>query len=241
MRRSAAFEAALAVMLVLLIFVIYPMATMTADCLAAGNFSMAGHNSASYVNAVARPDVIQGLNLSMQGLQSAMTAPICVAAMVRAKVNKNDNRDAVMNIITESPGLTLPEIARGTDMNIGTARYHLAILGAGHHIVSNKSDGKYIRYFTNSGSYTKDEQFFLSLLRREGVGNVLQLMLEKPGISNADIGSELQMDKSAVSRYMKELSSMGIVSKTQSPDGRSFYFNQRSVQRHDRVVDTDYQ
>ena len=99
-----------------------------------------------------------------------MAAPICIGAMARAKLNKNKNNDAIMDLIKSSPGLTLPEIARAADMNTGTPRYHLDIMGAGHQIVSSMSDGKYIRYFTNSGSYTKDEQFFLSLVRREGVG-----------------------------------------------------------------------
>ena len=41
-------------MLVLLIFVIYPMATMSGQCLVAESYGTAGHDSASYTNVVPR-------------------------------------------------------------------------------------------------------------------------------------------------------------------------------------------
>jgi predicted transcriptional regulator len=139
----------------------------------------------------------------------------CVGAVARAKasLNKNENRNHIYDFIVKNPGLTIYEIARGTDINMGTTRYHVFILGMNHKIASCKTDGKYVRYFTNSNSYSKEEQLVLSIMRRGAIGKVLGLMLEKPGMSNAEIANELKLRESAVCRCIKELSDKGIITR----------------------------
>jgi predicted transcriptional regulator len=139
----------------------------------------------------------------------------CVGAVARAKarLNKNDNRNRVLDFIVRNPGSSLYEIARGTGVNLGTVRYHLFILNLNHKVMASRTDGKYIRYFTNSGSYSKEEQLILSLMRRDAMGRVLGLMLERPGISNAGMARELGIKESVVSRCTRELAERGIVTK----------------------------
>jgi predicted transcriptional regulator len=139
----------------------------------------------------------------------------CVGAVARAKanLNKNEKRNQIYDFIVKNPGLTIYEISRGTNINMGTARYHVFILRMNHKITSCKTDGKYVRYFTNSNSYSSEEQLVLSIMRRGAIGKVLGLMLEKPGMSNAEMAKELNLQESAVCRCIKELSDKGIISR----------------------------
>ena len=148
----------------------------------------------------------------------------CVGAVARAKarLNKNGNRILIMDFVIINPGCTLYEIARGTGVNLGTVRYHLFILGMNHKIVASSIDGKYIRYFTNSNSYSPQQQLVISLLRRDTVGKILGLLDRRPGISNVEIAGEVGIPESITSRYLKELSEKGVVKNLSSGRERAY-------------------
>jgi predicted transcriptional regulator len=80
-----------------------------------------------------------------------------------------------------------------------------------------------VRYFTNAGSYSKDEQFYLSLVRRDPIRRILDLLIDKTEMSNQEISEALDMHDSATSRYMKELATRGLVSKRNAAGGRTAY------------------
>ena len=149
----------------------------------------------------------------------------CVGAVARAKasLNKNEKRNQIYDFIVKNPGLTIYELARGTKINMGTARYHVFILGMNHRITSYKTEGKYVRYFTNSNSYSRDEQLILSVMRRDIIGKVLMLLSENPCMSITQISKELNLQESAVSRCIKELSEKGII--TREPIGKKCLLN----------------
>jgi predicted transcriptional regulator len=150
----------------------------------------------------------------------------CVGAVARARsrIDKNDNRNSVMKYVIANPGSTLRDISRGMRMNLGTVRYHIFILGLNHRIVTYQSDGKHVCYFINSGTYTREEQLVLSVMRREGMRKILGTLLNRPGLSNVELSSEVGLQESAVSRYMKELAEKGLVVKELAPMGSSSYF-----------------
>lgn len=141
----------------------------------------------------------------------------------RSRINSNENRRNVLQFIVEQPGASLYEISRGLKMNVGTIRYHLLILSLNHRIVSYKADQKSIRYFTNSGSFRDEEQFIISLLRRDAIGKMIPLLMANPGLSNRELSRALDMQDSATNRYMKELLAGGIVDREQKTDGRTAY------------------
>lgn len=149
-----------------------------------------------------------------------------VGAVSRARdrIDKNDNRNRVLQFIVRNPGATMYDISRGMEINLGTVRYHLLILGLNHRIVSHKTGLKYIRYFTNSGSYSNEEQLAMSLVRRDGVRRILGLLMEKPGLSHTQLSGMLGMPESSLSRYMKELYDAGVVEKGPADNGMSAYF-----------------
>ncbi len=96
-----------------------------------------------------------------------------------------------------------------------SARYGTTFssLSLNHRVATFKSDGKYVRYFTNAGSFSKDEQFYLSLGLRDPIRKILNLLLDKAELSNQEISAALEMHESAISRYIKELAARGLVMK----------------------------
>jgi predicted transcriptional regulator len=136
-------------------------------------------------------------------------------ARARSQINKNERRNAVYAYIAKNPGLTLYDISRGLQMNIGTVRYHLFILDLNHRILSF-SETKFVRYFTNSNSYSQEDQALISLVRRDSYGKVLGYMVTRRDVSNMEITRELGIRESLVSRYIKDLTEKGIIIKDQS-------------------------
>ncbi len=91
-----------------------------------------------------------------------------------------------------------------------------------HRITSQKADKKYVRYFPNSNTYSKEEQQIMSLLRRDAIRNVLKALVDRPGLSNVQLSKELNVPESAMSKHMKELCTRGLVDKQWMAGGVSY-------------------
>ncbi|HTY91067.1 MAG TPA: winged helix-turn-helix transcriptional regulator, partial [Methanocella sp.] len=147
----------------------------------------------------------------------------------RSKIDKNDNRNRINKFIADRPGSTLYEISKELGMNIGTLRYHLMILGLNHRIVTYNDEGKFVRYFTNSNTYSDDDKMVISLLRRESMGRLLKAVLDSGEITNSELCVKLGLPESGISKYLSELSDKGVVTKT--GQGTRMYFSIREIHR----------
>jgi predicted transcriptional regulator len=148
---------------------------------------------------------------------------IGAVARARTKIESNRNRNDLLKFINENPGVTAVDISRGLKMNLGTVRYHLFILAANHKIVPYKDNGKFLRYFRNSGAYSPEERSWLSLLRREPIRKVIAALERNPGQSLQELARELEMSPTAVHNHISELSARGIVDRAQG-DERGFAY-----------------
>lgn len=146
---------------------------------------------------------------------------IGTVSRARDRLDKNDNRNLVLQYIVRNPGVTAVDIARDMGLNVGTVRYHLLILGINHKIVEHKDD-KYLRYFTNSNTYSLTERTIVSLMKREPMWRVLSALADKPGLSNAEISREMNISTGAASRHMNELLQKGVVTKTPQGGGYAY-------------------
>ena len=131
----------------------------------------------------------------------------------RKRVDKNANRNAVLQFIVENPGFTMYDIAKKLGLNMGTVRYHLFILGMNHKVVTFQDDNKYVRYFPNSNRYSHDEQLIISLMRRDTMSMIIGALRDSPAITNLDICTKTGLSDSTVSKFVKELFEKGVVSK----------------------------
>jgi predicted transcriptional regulator len=141
----------------------------------------------------------------------------------RGRIDSNKNRNQVLKFINDNPGVSLYDISKSLKINMGTVRYHLMILGINHRITSCKADEKYVRYFTNAGSYSARQQLVLSLMRRDGLYRMLSRLTETPGVTNLELATGLGMKESSTIRYLKELLANGIITKDRTSDGRQTY------------------
>lgn len=137
----------------------------------------------------------------------------------RSRLDRNENRNLVLQYIVEHPGATARDIERGLGLNFGTLRYHLFILGVNHRIVAHEDD-KYQRFFTNSNTYSATERSILSLMRREPVRKTLQILLAKPGLTGQQLQEELDLSMTATHKHVSLLVEKGVVARIPG-EGRS--------------------
>lgn len=187
---------------------------------------MAANNSTLYYSTksggVSGVAVAAGMTAIAAALLFIRVFVLGTVSRAKSRLEQNENRLAIVKCVQERPGSTMYEIARELDMNLGTMRYHLLILGINHKVREHR-DGKYVRYFPGSQAFTPDELEVMSLLRREPVRRLMLMLSEKPGVSNAEIARALEISESAVSNYMRDLSAKGFVAREVSPSGRTTY------------------
>jgi len=184
--------------------------------------------------SAAKVDLATGIALAAAAYLFIRFFVLGAVSRARARIDKNENRNEVLKYIYAHPGSTLYEISRGIEMNLGTARYHVLILGVNHRIVAQRADNKYVRFFPNSNSFGQDDQVILSFIKREPTRKVLGLLLEKPGLTNVDLSRELNIAESTISKYIKELTAKDILDKEPLPGGRFAY--SIKVQYKERVA-----
>ena len=114
----------------------------------------------------------------------------------------NKNRIPVLEYVTSHPGCTITDISLNTNINRGTARYHLFLLLREHKIV-RKNDGNKVYHFKNGGTSPKRKQEY-GYLRNPRKREILMAILNEPGISNATIAERLHIDKSSVHRHLRQ-------------------------------------
>ncbi len=137
----------------------------------------------------------------------------------RGVIDQNENRSAVLQYIKENPGSIQYDMNKALDMNIGTLRYHLMILGLNHRVVSYQDGEKRVRYFVNNGTYSGEQMKVISLLKREPTRKLLGALVGQTGMTNAKISTDSGLSYSDVNRYLKELTAKGVVIKESlSPD-----------------------
>ncbi|OPY27511.1 MAG: Helix-turn-helix domain protein [Methanocella sp. PtaU1.Bin125] len=148
----------------------------------------------------------------------------------RGQLDKNANRKAVLQYIIDNPGATAVDISRAQRMNLGTIRYHLFILTLNHKIVALKDGDKYLRYFTNAGTYSPEERSLLALMRREPMRKTLEQLLERPGISNQELARRLEISTTSTHHHLNELMARGVVEKAPGAD-RSYAYSVKEEYR----------
>jgi predicted transcriptional regulator len=145
-------------------------------------------------------------------------------ARARGRIDQNENRNRVFRHVVDNPGVTAVDLSRGLGMNIGTIRYHLFVLSINHKIVYHKEDGKYLRCFTNSGTYTPEERAVLSLLRRESLRRVLDALAESPGLTSLELSRRLGVSTTVAHRHINELMARDVIVKVCGTEKGNVYF-----------------
>jgi predicted transcriptional regulator len=170
-----------------------------------------------------RANVAAGIALAAIAYMFLRFFMVGAVARARTRLDQNENRNVVLRYVAGNPGVTATDLARDLAINIGTIRYHLFILTMKHKVVTHRADNKYLRYFTNAGTYTKEEQSLLALLRREPLRETLRAVAEKPGLSGPELAEKLNVSATAAHRDLTTLARRGIIEQVPGSDrGHSY-------------------
>jgi predicted transcriptional regulator len=156
----------------------------------------------------------------------------------KTRLDQNENRNVVRRYIVANPGVTATDLARDLSMNIGTIRYHLFILTMNHKVITHRADNKYLRYFTNAGTYSKEEQSLLALLRRKPLWETLRAVAEKPGLSGPELAEKLNVSTTVAHRDLTMLSQKGIIVPVLGSDrGHGYVIRSEQRERVEKAME----
>ncbi len=118
----------------------------------------------------------------------------------------NRNRNRIFEYVQLNPGCTPAEITARQQMKNGTVKYHVQMLETEGLIVLRRM-GKFTRLF-RSASGSDLERAAATYVRNETSRNILQAILDRPGITNHDLSDQFKLDKSSVhwhiGRFLKD-------------------------------------
>ena len=126
-----------------------------------------------------------------------------VIRKIRGPLN-NQNRSDILSYILGNPGCTAPEVSREKYINMGTVRYHIQRLESEGKIVLKKI-GKFTRLYRNSSTYNEREMVIASHIRNATSRQLLQAILECPGMTNQRLSEQFNLDKSTVYVHIQKL------------------------------------
>ncbi len=129
----------------------------------------------------------------------------------------NKNRDEVYICIQDHPGIRMRSLSRLMNINIGTARYHVAILCKTGKVRYEQNSGE-TNYYINNGPITEIEKKIGGTLYNHPKNLIIDYILQHPGSTRKDIASALIMSGSNLTWHMKCLIEKDIV--RHKKDGR---------------------
>ena len=113
---------------------------------------------------------------------------------------------------------------------MGTVRYHIQRLESEGKIVLKKI-GKFTRLYRNSSTYDDREMVIASHVRNETSRQILEAILESPGMTNHSLSERFNLDKSTVYVHMQKLINDEIV-VSQIDGKQKLYFIAEAAKPH---------
>jgi predicted transcriptional regulator len=147
------------------------------------------------------------------------------------KLKKGSIEESIKKYIGDNPDCSIAEIASDHQLSRGKVRYYLNNLLSHSKIVFYRI-GKFTRLSINKGlsvdsvDMDNDKTYVLTLnLRNEKKKQFLYAILDKPGITNQDLSSWFNMDKSTIHDYLNELYREGLIEFVRDGKFKRCYVN----------------
>ncbi|MFX1371178.1 MAG: winged helix-turn-helix transcriptional regulator [Promethearchaeota archaeon] len=146
-------------------------------------------------------------------------------------VLENENRNKIIDIILNDPGIHFNELLRKTGLAAGNLVWHLDILIT-YKVIGKKRIGNFIAYFPY---YQKNpiSNVDLKLKKSKLTLEILEMIEEKPGIWNNMITKKFKVDHKTIHYHLNKLVDLGLIKfrkegrkKKIYPNLESDYFNQ---------------
>jgi predicted transcriptional regulator len=155
--------------------------------------------------------ILQGI---IAFLLSITIIPVIIGRLTEK--NRSIKADDVFNYIIRHPGSTMSQISRDTKINRDTVKYHTYDLIADG-LLTLKKVGKYARLYDKKLNATDLDRLITIYLSDEVNTQILFTILDKPGITNAELVKEISINKSSIHWHIEKFLIDGVI--TEYKDG----------------------
>lgn len=149
-------------------------------------------------------------------------------------VLENENRNKIIDLILEEPGIHFNELLRKTEIAAGNLVWHLDILET-YKVVGKKRIGNFIAYFPY---YQKNpiSNLDLQLSKSKLTLEILEMIEKEPGLWNSIITKHFKVDHKTIQYHINKLKDLNLINfksegrkKKIFPNLESDYFNNKDT------------
>lgn len=174
-----------------------------------------------------RSGIAVGFAISFLGFlyaAGAMLRRILVAGLLSRRARSvldHPRRAAILHHIQEDPGIETAVVARELGLARGVARHHINRLHREGHLRLRRINGRTALFAADSGH--RGEEAAAVLLRRKTTRRLYTVLVEQPGMDQAQLARLMGITQPNVSRLLRRMEAAGLVHKA-SDGGRFCYF-----------------
>ncbi len=136
----------------------------------------------------------------------------------------NEKRQAILSYIMNNPGCTIADISDTQNINRGTVKYHIFQLELNGKVFT-KHENKFARLFHKTSEFRDMERVVTPYLRNDTSKAILLVIMDSPGITNQDLSSKFNLDKSTVHWYLQKFNNDGIINFVKEGKFRKCFIN----------------
>ncbi len=182
----------------------------------------------SIVIAISKTDFIQYLRTRSTLIEKG------AHRLTLEEVLENQNRNQIIDLILNEPGIHFNELLRKTELAAGNLVWHLDILET-YKVIGKKRISNYLTYFPY---YQKNpiSNLNLKLSKSNLTLHILKMIEKEPGIWNSIITQRQKVDHKTIHYHIKKLIDLGLVlikkegrKKKLYPNLDSDYFNTNNL------------
>lgn len=139
------------------------------------------------------------------------------------EVLDNENRNKIIDLILEYPGIHFNELLRKTGLTPGSLVWHLTVLET-YKIIDKKSLENYVVYFPY---YQKNpiSNIDLKLKKSDLTLKILDLIENDPGIWNNKITNKLKINRKTIEYHIEKLIELNLIKKKKEGNKKHLYVN----------------
>lgn len=168
----------------------------------------------------------------------ALIAPGLTVGLVRHAATRRENlaaspmRAAVLQLVTNEPGIMFSELRGRLNCSPGTLQHHVNLLERERFLVSVQS-GRRRRLFL--AGMSPEARHGVDLLRSGRTWQLIQSVLENPGIIQKEITRGMSISRKVLRCYLDRLAEQGLVREVAMGRFRSYYPSDQLFQLIERM------
>ena len=139
------------------------------------------------------------------------------------EVLENENRNKIIDLILEEPGIHFNELLRRTDIAAGNLVWHLDILET-YKVIGKKRIGKFIAYFPY---YQKNpvSNIDLKLSKSKLTLEILEMIEKEPGLWSNKITKHFKVDHKTIQYHVNKLKELNLINFRKEGRKKKIYVN----------------